>query len=91
MKSGQVRFVTLEADSIEKAEWKHQMYVAGYHVGDGLVFTMRNDDVGDYSTALDAVNALICDMSGDIFDVSTSIIENGIFGARAHHRCFEGQ
>ena len=51
MKSGQVRFVTLEADSIEKAEWKHQMYVAGYHVGDGLVFTMRDDDVGTYITA----------------------------------------
>ena len=46
-----MRFVTLEIDGIEKAEWKHQMHVARCHVGDTLVFTMRDDDVGNYITA----------------------------------------
>ena len=35
------------------------MHVAGCHVGDTFVFSVRDDNVRNYSTVQDAVNALL--------------------------------
>jgi len=69
------RFVTEAAKDLENAEWKHKMNVAGCNVGDSLVFTVKDSDVGHDSTAQDLVNGLLGRAT-----LSADLVKSGYFG-----------
>jgi len=69
------RFVTEAANDCEKAEYNHSMHVAGCNVGDALVFTVKDKDIGDDSTAQDLANALLGKVT-----LSADLVKSGFLG-----------